>query len=101
MSEVNEELVLQLADLVRQNRITSAAELLTSMHPMDIADVLEKLEPSQSWRILERLEDRAEIYSYFEPEQQIRLAIELPRLSLAKLVNEMPSDERADRSFRK
>ena len=46
--------------------------------------------------MLERLENRAEVFSYFEPDQQIRLAIELPRLSLAKLVNEMPSDERAD-----
>lgn len=96
MSEENEDLVLQLTDLIQRNRITSASEILSSMHPMDAADILEQLEPSQAWRVLERLDDRAEIYSYFEPEQQMRLAIELPRLSLAKLVSEMPSDERAD-----
>ncbi|MFY9179289.1 MAG: magnesium transporter [Venatoribacter sp.] len=96
MSEENEVVVQQLIDLIQQNRITSATEVVSSLHPMDVADILEMLEPNQAWRVLERLPDRAEIFSYFEPEQQIRLATELPRLSLAKLVNEMPADEKID-----
>lgn len=96
MSEVNEDLILQLTDLIDNNRFSTATELLKGMHPMDIADVLEMLEPHQSWRLLERLPHRAEIFTYFEHEHQIRLATELPRLSLAKLVSEMPADERTD-----
>ncbi len=96
MSQEHETLVTELTELIKANRITTASHLLENMHPMDVSDVLEELEPNQAWRVLERLENRAEVFSYFEPDQQIRLAIELPRLSLAKLVNEMPSDERAD-----
>ncbi|MEN9464887.1 MAG: Magnesium transporter [Pseudomonadota bacterium] len=96
MSQEHETLVTELTELIKDNRITTASHLLENMHPMDVSDVLEELEPNQAWRVLERLENRAEVFSYFEPDQQIRLAIELPRLSLAKLVNEMPSDERAD-----
>lgn len=96
MSEVNEDIVLQLTDLIDNNRITSATEVVKGLHPMDVADVLEQLEPRQSWRLLERLPNRAEIFAYFEAEHQIRLATELPRLSLAKLIGEMPADERTD-----
>lgn len=96
MSVENEEIVLQLTELIQNNRITSATEHIKGLHPMDVADILEQLEPSQSWRVLERLPNRAEIFTYFEAEQQTRLATELPRLSLAKLVNEMPADERID-----
>lgn len=96
MSEVNEDIVLQLTDLIDNNRITSATEVVKGLHPMDVADVLELLEPRQSWRLLERLPNRAEIFAYFESEHQIRLATELPRLSLAKLIGEMPADERTD-----
>ena len=96
MNEAHEDIVLQLTDLVINNRITSATDVLKGLHPMDAADVLELLEPSQSWRILERMPNRAEIFTYFEPEHRIRLATELPRLSLAKLVSEMAADERTD-----
>src|SRR5690554_6397613 len=96
MSAENEEIVLQLNELIQNNRITSATEHVKGLHPMDVADILEQLEPSQSWRVLERLPNRAEVFTYFETEQQLRLATELPRLSLAKLVSEMPADERTD-----
>src|SRR5690554_2509311 len=86
MSAENEEIVLQLKELIQNNRITSATEHVKGLHPMDVADILEQLEPSQSWRVLERLPNRAEVFTYFETEQQLRLATELPRLSLAKLV---------------
>ena len=96
MSAENEEIVLQLKELIQNNRITSATEHVKGLHPMDVADILEQLEPSQSWRVLERLPNRAEVFTYFETEQQLRLATELPRLSLAKLVSEMAADERTD-----
>jgi magnesium transporter len=36
------------------------------------------------------------VFSYFEPEQQVRMALEFPRATLAELVSEMPADERTD-----
>src|SRR5690606_28823348 len=36
------------------------------------------------------------VFSYFEPEQQVRMAREFPRATLAELVSEMPADERTD-----
>ncbi|CBL43874.1 Magnesium transporter [gamma proteobacterium HdN1] len=96
MSELDEELVNTVTELIQNNRITSATDRLKSLHPSDIADIITQLPASQSWRVLERLPERAEVFAYFEPEQQIRLATELPRLSLARLMNEMSADERTD-----
>src|SRR5690606_30740057 len=78
------------------NNFDNALAAIKSLRPVDLADVLEQLDPSLGWRLLERLPRRAEVFTYFEPEQQVRLAREFPRATLAKLVGEMPADERTD-----
>ena len=96
MSNTNNNLVLVLSDAIQNNQFDHALAAIKSLRPVDLADVLEQLEPTLAWRLLERLANRAEVFSYVEPEQQVRLAREFPRATLAKLVSEMPADERTD-----
>ncbi|HHX36265.1 MAG TPA: magnesium transporter [Gammaproteobacteria bacterium] len=96
MSNTNNNLALILSDAIQNNQFDEALAAVKSLRPVDLADVLEVLEPSLGWRLLERLPDRAEVFTYFEPEQQVRLAREFPRATLAALVGEMPADERTD-----
>lgn len=96
MSQTNQNLALVLRDAIQSNNFDNAFAAIKSLRPVDLADVLEELEPSLGWRLLERLPSRAEVFTYFEPEQQVRLAREFPRATLAALVSEMPADERTD-----
>ena len=96
MSNTNNNLALILSDAIQSNNFDNALDAIKSLHSVDLADVLEQLEPSLAWRLLERLPERAEVFTFIEPEQQVRLAREFPRATLAKLVSEMPADERTD-----
>ena len=96
MSNTNDNLALVLSEAIQNNQFDDALVAIKGLRPVDLADVLEQLEPSLGWRLLERLPDRAEVFTYFEPEQQVRLAREFPRATLAALVSEMPADERTD-----
>src|SRR5690554_1670210 len=96
MSNTNDNLALVLSEAIQNNQFDDALVAIKGLRPVDLADVLEQLEPSLGWRLLERLPDRAEVFTYFEADQQVRLAREFPRATLAALVSEMPADERTD-----
>ena len=96
MSNIDNNLVLVLSHAIEQNKFADALAAIKGLPPVDLADVLEQLDPTLGWRLLECLPDRADVFSYFEPEQQVRMAREFPRATLAELVSEMPADERTD-----
>ena len=74
MSNTNDNLALVLSDAIQNNQFDDAFVAIKGLRPVD----------------------RAEVFTYFEPEQQVRLAREFPRATLAALVSEMPADERTD-----
>ena len=96
MSNIDNNLVLVLIDAIEHNKFAEALTAVKGLPSVDLADILELLDPTLSWRLLECLPDRADVFSYFEPEQQVRMAREFPRATLAQLVSEMPADERTD-----
>lgn len=96
MSNTHNNLALVLSDAIQNNQFDNALAAIKSLHSVDLADVLEQLDPSVAWRLLERLPERAEVFAFIEPDQQVRLAREFPRATLAQLVSEMPADERTD-----
>ncbi|MFA5494119.1 MAG: magnesium transporter [Porticoccaceae bacterium] len=89
-------LALVLRNALDDNQLDDALAAVKDLRPIDVAEVLVQLDPALGWRLLERLPKRAEIFAYFEPEQQMRLVQALPRVSLAQLISEMPADERVD-----
>ena len=56
------------------------------------------LEPAEVWRVLDLmpLAKQAEVLGYLPRNMQVELARSAPRGKLARIVTEMPSDERAD-----
>src|SRR5699024_404928 len=96
MSNTLNHLPLVLSEAIKNNKFDNALAAIKSLRPIDLADTLTQIDPNLSWRLLELLPNRAEVFTYFAAEQQVRLARELPRATLAKLVSEMPADERTD-----
>jgi len=72
--------------------------LLAHQHAADIANELSELPASDIGNALLRLptDRQAEVFGYFEPDDQIAIAARLPRADLARLVTAMSHDERAD-----
>lgn len=87
---------LFLKNAIENQKFDQAVDQLKDLRPIDIADILVLLDPDMSWKLLEKLPDRATVFSYLDPEDQVEMAFLFPRASLAKLVGEMPSDERTD-----
>ncbi|ART81810.1 magnesium transporter [Oceanisphaera profunda] len=90
------ELALVLGNAIEQQQFEIALERVKGMRPVDIADTLAEINPALAWRLLDKVPDRASIFSYLDDDEQVAMAREFPRANLARLVSEMPSDERAD-----
>ena len=96
----NEDLALTLAAklsrAIEQQQFEQAIDEVQALRPIDIADVLALIEPKFAWQLLEVLPNRSTIFAYLDANIQVAMALEFPRASLAKIVGEMPSDERTD-----
>ncbi|WP_417615607.1 magnesium transporter [Oceanisphaera sp.] len=90
------ELALILSNAIEQQQFNTALIQVKGLRPVDLADIMSHIEPALAWRLLERLPHRATVYAYLDADIQVQLAREFPRANLARLVSEMPSDERAD-----
>lgn len=71
---------------------------LEDQHPADIASLVEALPATDASKLLKVLPigERADVFGYLGPENQIEIARTLGRRELAKIVAEMSADERAD-----
>lgn len=92
----HEATALLLKDAINNQQFDRAVDQLKDLRPIDTADILALLDPRISWKLLEHLPNRATVFSYLGAEEQVEMAFLFPRASLAKLVGEMPSDERTD-----
>lgn len=93
---INQTLALRLSDAIEQQQLDRAITLVKTRRPIDIADLLALIKPPLACQLLERLPNRATVFSYLEADMQVALAQVLSRESLAKIVAEMPADERTD-----
>ncbi len=92
----NEAFALRLTDAIEQQEFEQATSQLEALRPIDTADVLALINPTLAWQLLQRLPNRSTIFSYFDIDAQVAMALKLPREQMAKLVGEMPADERTD-----
>lgn len=92
----HEALALSLSMATEQQQFEQAINQVEDLRPIDVADVLALIESTLARQLLERLPNRSTIFSYLEPDIQVAMAHEFPRASLARIVGEMPADERTD-----
>src|SRR5258708_4529782 len=70
-----------------------------TLHPATIAEALAAdFSPEDVWRVLNQttIRDQAAVFEYFPIETQVRLAEGTGRPHLAKLIEQMSHDDRAD-----
>lgn len=91
-------LIPELREMLRNGDYTSLKEFCEELHPKLVAELISGLEPSEIWTILSSVNNvtRAEIFSNFEEEIQIKIISTLKRHEIAKLLSDMPPDDRVD-----
>ncbi len=88
----------ELREMIKNHDDKEMQIFCSALHPASTADFLNGLEPHEIWRILQAIPVtlRAEIFSYFDNDLQVRIIEECPRDEVAKLLEETPSDDRVD-----
>ena len=61
MTKERREILTLLQVNLRQNRLSEAAELLTDLHPADIADLFEALDEHEKKKLFQELERPMEV----------------------------------------
>jgi len=87
-----------LRDLLARADYPAIAALCAGSHPATAAEVLEGFSPEQVRDILRHLEDelRADVFTHFSLDFQVDLITLLKRREVARLMTDMPPDDRAD-----
>ncbi|MCX7680273.1 MAG: magnesium transporter [Spirochaetes bacterium] len=91
-------LIPELREMLKEGDISSLKEFCEELHPKLVAELISGLEPNEIWAILLSVNNitRAEIFSNMEEEIQIRIISTLKRQEIAKLLSDMPPDDRVD-----
>lgn len=92
----NKSMAVKLSDAIERQQFEQAIDAVQALRPIDIADIIALIKPNLAWQLLEQLPNRSTIFSYLNTDIQVALASVFPRAILAKIVGEMPSDERTD-----
>lgn len=87
-----------LQQLLSENDRDAIRQYCQQSHPERVAGTLQDLEADQAWRILHMLdiEKRADVFTHLDLDVQVDLATGQNRRGMARLLEEMPPDDRAD-----
>ncbi|NIA21652.1 MAG: magnesium transporter, partial [Anaerolineaceae bacterium] len=91
-------LVPELRELLGSGDLTTIRTVLEGLHPAAAAELLSGLEPEEIVRILPSLDIhfQADVFSHFEMPLQVDLVEDQGRRPMARLLEEMSPDDRAD-----
>ncbi|MEJ5258678.1 MAG: magnesium transporter [Anaerohalosphaeraceae bacterium] len=95
---INPILIPELRELLASGDTETIRKFCQQNHPGNVAELISGLEPAEIWQVLHLLEPplRAEIFSFFDLNKQVELATGPSRKDMARLLEEMPPDDRAD-----
>lgn len=90
--------VTNLAELLAADDRTALIDFCEDHHPATVAESLQELEVNDIWKVLHlvSVEQRAWIFPHFDLDLQVELASGERRRDMAKLLEEMEADDRAD-----
>jgi magnesium transporter len=91
-------LVPELREYIAAGDTDSLRDFCACAHPGVVGEFLSALEASEVWNVLSHADPpvRAEVFSHLEHELQIALAESMPRVALARIIMDMPHDDRVD-----
>jgi magnesium transporter len=95
---VNTLFLPELREMLATGNQHDLKEFCTALNPARTADYMEGLTAKEAWQVLQHAEThlRGEIFSYFEWDRQIEILTSEDPSDLAKLMAELPADDRVD-----
>ena len=96
--EVDDELMQDIADLVRSDARTVLLNILADLHPADIADIVEHLESDDQSRVFDVLDAvmAGEVLLELDPGVRESLTERLSTQRLSSIVSQLDSDDATD-----
>lgn len=95
---VNPIIIPELRELISANDTEAIRKFSQNIHPALAAELIEGLENTEIWHILHMLDIslRADIFTCFSLDKQVELVTGQAKQDMARLLEEMPPDDRAD-----
>ena len=89
----------ELREMLAENNAAELQEFSHALHPARIAEFMDGLTAEESWAVLQHVEVplRVEIFGFFEKEKQIEIIETISRPEIARLIGDLPPDDRVDR----
>jgi len=94
----NPMLIPELLELIDTEDLASLREVLDAIHPAQLADFVAALDDVDVWRFLSVApqQEGAEIFAHFDLDRQVELASGANRGAMARMLEQLPHDDRAD-----
>lgn len=88
----------EVRGLLQENDTPGMKAFCESLHPAAVASALEEFTPEEVWRVLAQtsIQNQAAIFEYFPIEFQVEMVEGAGRQHIAKLIEQMSPDDRAD-----
>ena len=88
----------EIREMLAENDIDGLREFCAALHPARVADYMDGLEASEAWQVLScaDLEDRVEIFNFFDSELQIEIIEQVDRDEVAAVISELAPDDAVD-----
>ncbi len=98
MNQKNPLLVPELREMLDAHDVEALREFCEAAHPAIVAELLSALSGEEVWAVLKHAEPRlgADIFSHLDDDVQVDVVSKLPRGAIARLLTDMPPDDRAD-----
>jgi magnesium transporter len=95
---VNPILAPELLELLDSGDRDGLRDAIEAVHPAQMADFIAALDDADIWRLLSAIDRTlaAETFSHFELDRQVELASGANRQAMARMLEELPHDDRAD-----
>ncbi len=88
----------ELLELLDTGDQVELQEAVDAVHPAEMADFIAALDDADVWRLLQAIprQQAAEIFANFDFDRQVTLATGANRQAMARMLEELPHDDRAD-----
>jgi magnesium transporter len=88
----------ELREMLAANDVEGLREFCGALHPARTVEFMDGLTADESWEVIRHAHGflRREIFSFFAEDLQVEILESLEREEAAKLIGEMPADDRVD-----
>ncbi len=89
----------ELREMLAARDETGLREFCTALHAARTAEFMEGLSAEEAWAVLQYADVplRVEIFGFFDEEKQVEIFETTDRAEIAKLIGDLPPDDRVDR----